>query len=167
MDATRPLMIIGLVVTEVGLWQWRMLIAARGRRAAAMLLGALGATLQITAISQVVTNLDDPFSVAAYAGGVGLGVVLGLVAGDVLTPGTLDVTIITAAAGVADALWARGWPVTAQTARGEHGPVDVLYLAINRRQHAALRTDVDQLAPDAFWSAGERQGASTGSVPVA
>ena len=80
MDATRPLMIIGLVVTEVGLWQWRMLIAARGRRAAATLLGALGATLQITAISQVVTNLDDPFSVAAYAGGVGLGVVLGLVA---------------------------------------------------------------------------------------
>jgi len=167
MDATRPLLIIGLVVTEVGLWQWRMLIAARGRRAAAMLLGALGATLQITAISQVVTNLDDPFSVAAYAGGVGLGVVVGLVAGDVLTPGTLDVTIITATSGVADALWARGWPVTAQTGRGEHGPVDVLYLAINRRQHAALRADVAGLAPDAFWSAGERQGAATGSVPVA
>ena len=78
MELTRPLLILGLVVAEVGMWQWRMVIAARGRRTYAMLLGALGATLQITAISQVVTNLDDPLSIAAYAGGVGAGVVVGL-----------------------------------------------------------------------------------------
>jgi hypothetical protein len=42
--------------------------------AAALLLGTLGALLQITAISQVVTNVDDPLSVGAYAVGVGGGV---------------------------------------------------------------------------------------------
>ena len=82
----RPLLIAGLVLTEVGLWQWRMVLAARGSRANAVLLGALGAVLQITAITQVVTNVNDPLSVAAYAAGVGLGVLLGLVAGDRLTP---------------------------------------------------------------------------------
>jgi uncharacterized membrane protein YiaA len=52
MDIIRPLVIAGLVVTEVGLWQWRMVITSRGNRASAMLLGAFGAFLQITAISQ-------------------------------------------------------------------------------------------------------------------
>ena len=74
MSIVRPLMIAMLVLTEVGLWQWRMVIAARGSRSSAMLLGPLGAVLQITAISQVVTNVDDPLSVGAYAVGVGAGV---------------------------------------------------------------------------------------------
>ncbi len=57
MSIVRPLLIAMLVLTEVGLWQWRMVIAARGSRSSAMLLGTLGALLQITAISQVVTNV--------------------------------------------------------------------------------------------------------------
>src|SRR4029077_4643173 len=32
MDAYRPLLIAGLVVTEVAIWQWRMVIAHRGSR---------------------------------------------------------------------------------------------------------------------------------------
>jgi uncharacterized protein YebE (UPF0316 family) len=139
-----------------------MVITIRGHRAVAMLLGALGATLQITAISQVVTNLDDPLSIAAYAGGVGVGVVLGLVAGDLLTPGTIGVTAITTVPGVAEELWARGWPVTVQTGHGERGPVEILFVAINRRQEGALHAEVTRLAPDAFWSAGERTGAMAG-----
>src|SRR3954452_8383526 len=78
----RPLLIVVLVLPEVGMWQWRMVIAARGRRLGAVLLGTAGAVLQITAITQVATNIGDPFSVAAYAAGVGLGVLDGLAAGD-------------------------------------------------------------------------------------
>jgi hypothetical protein len=48
-DVLRPLMIAVLVLTEVGLWQWRVLIAARGNRSGAVSLGAVGAVLQITA----------------------------------------------------------------------------------------------------------------------
>src|SRR5664279_4568214 len=110
MDRLRPLLIAGLVIAEVGLWQWRMVITVRGNRASAMLLGALGAVLQITAISQVVTNLSDPLSVGAYAAGVGIGVLLGLLAGDRLTPGVVGVRIITTTPDVAGGLWARGWP---------------------------------------------------------
>ena len=155
MEHYRPLLIAGLVLSEVGLWQWRMVIAARGQRGGAMALGALGAVLQITAISQVVTNPHDPLSVAAYAAGVGLGVLLGLVAGERITPGTLGVTIVTAAHGVADELWARGWPATLQPGVGEDGPVHVLFLAINERHESRLRRDLARVAPDAFWSTEE------------
>src|SRR6478609_2886914 len=112
MSFVRPLVIAALVVTEVGLWQWRMVIAARGSRTSAMLLGTGGALLQITAISRVVTNVDDPLSIGAYALGVGIGVLLGLIAGDRLTPGTIGVTIVTPNPAVPAGLWARGWAAT-------------------------------------------------------
>src|SRR5206468_1727760 len=94
MDAFRPLLIAGLVVTEVAIWQWRMVIAHRGSRVSAMLLGIVGAVLQITAITQVVADVSDPAGIIAYAVGVGFGVLLGLVAGERLTPGMIGVTIV-------------------------------------------------------------------------
>jgi uncharacterized protein YebE (UPF0316 family) len=153
MHAFRPLLIAGLVLTEVGIWQWRMVIAHRGSRATAMVLGIVGAVLQITAITQVVAGVHDPYSIAGYAGGVGLGVLLGLVAGDRLTPGTIGVTVITTTSHLAHELWRLGWPATVQPGYGEDGPVDVVFVAISRRDESRLRGDVGRIAPDGFWSA--------------
>src|SRR3954449_6977315 len=132
MEVFRPLLIAGLVVTEVGIWQWRMVIAHRGSRVSAMLLGVVGAVLQITAITQVVADVHDPFSIAAYAGGVGLGVLFGLVAGDRLTPGMLGVTIVTRSPQVSRALWERGWPATVHAGEGPDGPVSIVFVPIKR-----------------------------------
>ena len=163
-ELIRPLTIAVLVVAEVGLWQWRMVIASRGSRASAMALGTFGAVLQITAISQVVTNLQDPLSISAYAGGVGLGVLLGLIAGERFTPGMIGVRIITVTPGAARELWARGWPATVLSGHGEEGPVTVLFVAINRRREAALHRDVAEVAPEAFWSIEELRAG--GAEPV-
>jgi uncharacterized protein YebE (UPF0316 family) len=156
-DILRPLVISCLVLTEVGLWQWRVIIAARGNRAGAVALGAVGAVLQITAIGQVVTNATDPLSVAAYAVGVGAGVLLGLLAGDRLSTGSIAITIVSAVTDLADDLRTRGWPVTVQAGYGEEGPVDVLSLVIGRRYETRLCRDVAQLAPDALWGAVDRR----------
>ncbi len=163
-ELLRPLLIAILVLTEVALWQWRVLIAARGHRRGAVLLGFVGAVLQITAISQVVTNVDDPLSIGAYAAGVGTGVLLGLVAGESLTPGSIRVTIVTGNPALADHLWARGWPVTVQTAQGAAGPVAMLSLTISRADEDRLYDDVVPLAPEADWYAAEVRPRS--SVPV-
>jgi len=152
---SRPLLITVLVLTEFGMWQWRMVIAARGRRLGAVLLGAAGAVLQITAITQVAANVGDPLSVAAYAAGVGIGVLAGLVAGERLTPGTLGVTITTTAPDAAAGMRARGWPVIATAGRDHNGPVTVLFVPIDRRHEARLHHDVARLAPGAGWNSGE------------
>jgi uncharacterized protein YebE (UPF0316 family) len=149
MDAYRPLLIAGLVVTEVAIWQWRMVIAHRGSRVSAMLLGIIGAVLQITAITQVVADVSDPAGVIAYAVGVGVGVLLGLMAGEKFTPGMIGVTIVTKDQHLARSLWDRGWPVTAQSGRGESGPVTVLSVPVNRRDETRLHGDVQRIAPDA------------------
>jgi uncharacterized protein YebE (UPF0316 family) len=167
MDVTRPLLIGALVMTEVGLWQWRMVVAHRGNRAGVMLLGTVGAILQITAISQVVTNIGDPLSIAAYAGGVGMGVLLGLIAGDRLTPGRIGVTITTGSPDVAEGLWARGWQATVQTGHGAGGPLDILFVNIARHRESQLCDDVALLAPDASWSTVDLGKASAArNMPV-
>jgi uncharacterized protein YebE (UPF0316 family) len=152
MEVFRPALIGALVLTEVGIWQWRMVIAHRGSRASAMLLGIVGAVLQITAITQVVAGIHDPLSIAGYAVGVGLGVLFGLIAGDRLTPGTIRVTVVSDRPNLAADLWDLGWPATAQRGAGEDGPVTVLFVAINRRDEQRLQRDVRQVAPEAFWS---------------
>jgi uncharacterized protein YebE (UPF0316 family) len=152
MGALRPLLIAGLVVTEVAIWQWRMVIAHRGGRVRAMLLGIVGAVLQITAITQVVADVHDPVGIVAYAVGVGFGVLLGLVAGERLTPGMISVTIITKAPDLAPSLWDKGWPVTAQPGHAENGPVTVLSVPLNRHDEARLHHDVRSIAPDAVWT---------------
>ena len=77
---------------------------------------------------------------------------LGLIAGDRLTPGTIGVTVVTPQPDVAAGLWSRGWPVTAHEAVGANGPVTVLFVRINRRYEARLHRDVARLAPEAVWS---------------
>ena len=155
MEIFRPLLIAALVVTEVAIWQWRMVIAHRGRRSGAMLLGIVGALLQITAITQVVANVHDPLSIGAYAVGVGCGVLFGLVAGERLTPGMVDVTVITSAPDLAARLWRLGWPAVAQPGHGEDGPVTFVSVAIERRDEAHLRRVVRDLDPAARWSSTE------------
>jgi uncharacterized protein YebE (UPF0316 family) len=127
-----------------------MVIAHRGSRVSAMLLGIIGAVLQITAITQVVADVSDPAGVIAYAIGVGFGVLLGLVAGEKFTPGTIGVTIVTKNPHLARSLWDRGWPVTAQSGRAENGPVTILSVPVNRRDEAGLHRDVQSIAPDAI-----------------
>lgn len=157
MDALRPLLIASLVVTEVAIWQWRMIIAHRGRRLNAMLLGSIGAILQITAITQVVADVSDPTGVIAYAIGVGLGVLLGLIAGEKLTPGLTGVTITTGDPGLASRLWDQGWPVTAQPGRTQDGPVTILTIPVSRRDQARLRLDAQNITTDVLWTSGDLQ----------
>jgi uncharacterized protein YebE (UPF0316 family) len=89
------------------------------------------------------------------------------VAGERLTPGAIGVTIVTDTPGVAGALWARGWPATAQAGHGENGPVTVLYVAIDRRHESRLHTDLLALAPQALLSSEELRSRGARRVAAA
>jgi hypothetical protein len=78
----QPVVIGVLVIVEVGVFHLRVALAARSRRTAAMLLGAVNAVISVAALGQVLTNLDRPANVIGYAAGVSIGVYLGCVADD-------------------------------------------------------------------------------------
>jgi len=148
-EILRPLAITMLVLIEVGLWQWRTLLTAHGSVVLPTGLGMLGALLQITAIAQVVTNVHDPLTVAAYALGVGGGIAVGVIVGERLSPAAIGIRLTTADVGLDAALRCRGWPVTAHSGRDDTGPIQVLLIVVSEQCRVALLADIEELAPAA------------------
>jgi|GEM_PF-2116240 uncharacterized protein YebE (UPF0316 family) len=151
-DAARPLVILALVLTEVGLWQWRVLLTGRGARGVPALLGIVGAVLQITAIAQVVAYVRDPLTVAAYALGVGGGTLTGVIVAARFTTDAAGVDVLADDPRLERRLRARGWPVTSYQGRSGHGTVHLLRIVVDGRRRAALLDDVTRLAPRASWT---------------
>src|SRR4051812_5662981 len=148
----QPVLIAGMVVLEVAVWQVRVALATRGRKRAAAVLGAVNAVISVVALGQVVTNLDRPENVAGYALGVAVGVYVGVAADGRLAADPVEHRVVLTGdgAGPADELRARGWPVTVQPALGLGGPAAILFVVVDSGRTAEVERDLEQLAPDGF-----------------
>ena len=161
------LVIMMLVLFEVALWQWRVAITVRGNLLGGMLLGLIGAVVQVTAISRVVQDMGNVVKVAGYACGVGIGVLLGCLIDRRLSKAHVSVRVFAPAdVDLVPALRDRGWPVTATSGIGHQGPVEVLFIAIDQRRTAELEHVLRSLAPKASWTV-ERISSSRGLLSVA
>jgi uncharacterized protein YebE (UPF0316 family) len=161
------ILIMMLVLFEVALWQWRVAITVRGNLAGGVLLGLIGAVVQVTAISRVVDDMGDVAKVAGYAVGVGIGVLVGCLIDRRLSAWNASVRVFAPGGTTLDCvLRDLGWPVTATSARGHQGPVDVLYIAIDQRRTGELERVLRSLAPDASWTI-ERISSSRGLLAIA
>jgi uncharacterized protein YebE (UPF0316 family) len=145
--ALRPLIILGLVLAEVGLWQCRVQLTGRGRTGLPTLLGVLGAVLQVTAIAQVVTHVQDPLTVAAYAVGVGGGVLGGVLVTSRFATDAVRVSLLTTDSGLDDRLRTRGWAVVAYEGQGAAGAVRLLEIVAPGRLRRLLLRDLQEVAP--------------------
>jgi uncharacterized protein YebE (UPF0316 family) len=161
------ILIMMLVLFEVALWQWRVAITVRGNLLGGVLLGLVGAVVQVTAISRVVDDMGDVAKVAGYAVGVAIGVLVGCLIDRHLSTWNASVRVFAPGGTTLDCvLRDLGWPVTATSARGHQGPVDVLYIAIDQRRTGELERVLRSLAPDASWTI-ERISSSRGLLAIA
>jgi len=151
-EVVRPLLVLVLVLTEVALWQWRTILTAREATALPTVLGVVGAVLQVTAIAQVVTHVDRPVTVIAYALGVGGGVLAGVLVSTRFSAGTLGVNVITTDPQLTRSLQLRGWPVTSHHGEGHQGQVEMLLIVIDGKHRAELVADLLELDRGAFWT---------------
>jgi uncharacterized protein YebE (UPF0316 family) len=160
-------LIMMLVLFEVALWQWRVAITVRGNLLGGVLLGLVGAVVQVTAISRVVQDMGDVVKVGGYACGVGIGVLLGCLLDRRLSKWHVSVRVFAPAdRDLVPTLRDRGWPVTATSGIGHQGPVEVLFIAIDQRRTAELEEVLRSLAPKASWTV-ERISSSRGLLAVA
>jgi uncharacterized protein YebE (UPF0316 family) len=145
-------MIMGLVLIEVALWQWRVAVTGRGQFLRGALLGGFGAVIQITVVIRLVGELGSAASIAGYAAGVAFGVAAGGFLDRRATPQMVKVQVITPSRhGLPEALRAMGWPTTRFVAHGHDEELDVINIAIVERLLPELESAVDGLAPDAVW----------------
>lgn len=133
----------------------RVLSLARGSRLGAWLAGFSQATLFITAIAGLLTNLENPWNLVAFAAGVAFGSVLGIVIEARLAPGHRLVRIVSSRSGTAitEALRREGWGATELPARGQEGMVTLIWCHVARRDAGAVTERVLALDPEAFITA--------------
>jgi uncharacterized protein YebE (UPF0316 family) len=145
-------MIMGLVLIEVALWQWRLAVTGRGQFLRGALLGGLGAVIQITVVIRLVGELGSFTSIAGYAGGVAFGVAAGGLLDRRAAPQMIKVQVIAPSRhGLPEALRVEGWPTTRFVAHGHDEELDVINVAIAERHLPDLEVVVDRIAPDAGW----------------
>jgi uncharacterized protein YebE (UPF0316 family) len=129
------IIILLLRVTDVSLGTIRTVYMLQGWRLLAAAIGFVEVTIFIYAISQVVSQLNDPVLMLAYSGGFALGTYLGLFLEERFAIGNAQLRIISQGQGdeVAQALRDRDFGATVVPGHGRKGPVELVFSIVPRR----------------------------------
>ena len=146
------LLIFVLRVVDVSLAIIRILMVMRGRKSLAWIMGFFQAIVFVTAIRQVLTDLDSIWNMLAYAAGFATGTVVGIWLEEKLAVGYGHVRIMSLRFGaqLTSVLRESGYAVTQFSGRGRDGNVDVLSCSVPRRQVQLLTAQVMTIDPEAF-----------------
>ena len=130
----------------------RLLFVMRGRKLLAGLIGAAQAAVFILAVSAVLSDPLNVFTVVGYALGFGAGVILGMFAEERMAIGhaMLRVYSISSGKAMAEALRQAGHAATEIEARGKAGRMTVVNCVITRRDVPAVRAIIDGVDTNAF-----------------
>ena len=153
------LFVFAMRVIDMSLDTLRLLFVMRGRKFLAGGIGVIQATVFILAVSTVLRGPLDPLTVAGYALGFGMGVVIGMLAEQRLALGYSMLRVYSPTAGptIAEALRAVNFAVTEFIAHGRDGEITVINSAIARRDIAKAQHIVKQIDPGAFITVDEIQ----------
>ena len=134
---------------------FRTLVITQGRRGLGWLLGLAQAFFFLAAFSGMLTELDQPVSMLAFAAGYGTGGFLGITVDRWIAPGFSILRIVSRGKGTAlvQGLRQSGLGVTELPGRGLDGTVSVLLSTIPRRRVNKVRDQLMQIDPQAFITA--------------
>ena len=130
------LLIFGLRVLGITVSTLATILTVQGRKFPAILTGSLSSFVYVVAIGKVVTDLDNPWNVAAYVVGFGVGTWVGMMLEQRMALGYAQVRIISTSHGdeVADALRKAGFGVTEMFGKGREHPVAIVEALVPRRR---------------------------------
>lgn len=140
-------------VLDVSMATMRTLMVVQGRRVQAALIGFVEITIYVTALSQVVNSLDNPFNLLAYSLGFASGTYIGITIEGKIALGNLAAQIIMKTADnkeLIDALRENKFGVTVLEGIGIEGPKEILNVALNRKDLKTLEDIVFKYDEKAF-----------------
>ena len=150
-------LIFAMRVVDVSIGTVRMITLMRGRVGLAAFMGFFESLTWVIAASVVFSNLGDPLRVIAFAGGFGMGVLVGGMVERRIAMGTAFVRIVAPlhTPEVALRLRSEGYAVTVLNAEGRDGEVRLSFLVIPRRKVKEALAIVHSINPDAFVTVEE------------
>ena len=156
-SAWGPLIIFCMRIVDVSLSTVRMLLAVRGIKLVAPVIGFFEVLLWIFAVGSAIKHLNSPLHLIGYAGGFATGTYVGLLIEEKMALGMAVVRIVSQHGGVelAEALRDRGFGVTELAGQGRDGRVEILYAALRRRDLPTVFEEVRNWDPEAFVTVEE------------
>lgn len=145
------LMIFLARLVNVSIGTVRNLLAMRGQKRIATVLGFFESLIYILAVSQVLQNVGNVWNILGYCGGFAVGTYVGLWVEEKMALGYAIVKVVNVdGLAIASALRERGFGVTETTGRGLYSEVSVLTSVARRRDTKMIMSVVRQVDPTAF-----------------
>lgn len=162
-----PLLVFVAETCVLTLATLRTIAIARGKKLPAALLGFFEVSIWLFAIGQVMQNLSNLGSAAAFAAGFALGNYLGVLIEQKLALGNLSVKITTKrdAQALIEELRSAGFGVTWLSGQGATGPVQVVVTVVQRKDLPSVAAIIQSFDPNAFYAVHELQTAAEGVFP--
>ena len=147
--------IFALRVSDMTLDTLRVLVMMRGRRKIAWVLGFFQASIFVIAITNVLSNLDNPLNILGYAAGFATGIVVGMTIEERLAIGHVQLSIISPGRGsaLAERLREEGYAITEISGRGKDGVVTMLSCSVLRKNVSKVQDLVNEVDDSAFITA--------------
>ncbi|MBI4124509.1 MAG: DUF2179 domain-containing protein [Deltaproteobacteria bacterium] len=163
-----PLLIFLARVADVSIGTIRVIQVYRGKRLLSFWLGFVEVLIWISAITFVLKNLDHVINIVAYAAGFGMGNYVGILLEEKLIISQLLIRIFatTDTTALEGYIHAQGYSVTRVAAKGKEGPLQILYVIINREDCPAIAGKIHELHPKAFYTVEDIRTAKAGVFPV-
>jgi uncharacterized protein YebE (UPF0316 family) len=151
------LLIFALRVVGISVSTLATILTVQGRRFPAILTGSMSTFVYVIAIGKVVSNLNNPWNIAAYVIGFGVGTWVGMVLESRMALGFAEVRIISKDHGedIADALREAGFGVTQLWGQGQKSTVGVVEAFIPRKSVPAVLAITDKMDDTAIVAVSE------------
>lgn len=168
------LLIFGLRVVDVSMAMLRMILAVRGRRGTAAMIGFFEVLIWLVAVGQALNHLNSVYHIVGYAGGFAVGNYVG-----VWLEGrfAIGVNVVRAVCRVSErdpessggrmaarALRREGFAVTELQGRGRENAVEILNVVVPRRSVPRVLRLIGEHDPDAFVSVEEVRSTRGGYI---
>lgn len=149
-----PLLIFSARIIDVTLDTLRIVFISRGNKIVAPILGFFEVLIWLIAITRIMQNLDNWTTYIAYAAGFAVGNYVGLIIEEKLAIGIQVIRIITSkdSSELIANLRENGFGATTMKAEGKDGPVDIIFLIVQRNVIQDAITVINRFNPKAFYS---------------
>ena len=151
-------------VLDVSIGTIRIILVSRGYRNIAPFLGFFEVLIWITAIGQILKNLNGFASYIFYAAGFATGTFVGMKLESLISIGFQSLRIITTEKVTALPLTLReeGFGITTIIGRGMKGEVMVIFTTVPRARVKHLMDIVEELEPNAFITVEDVRNCKSG-----
>lgn len=146
------LFIFVLRALDVGMATVRIVLLSRGRKGTASVIGFFEALIWVIAVARVLSALDDPARMVAFAAGFAAGTYLGSMVEEWLAIGQslLRIVVPSEAPPIAPLLRDRGFGATVVNGDGMQGEVKVIFSVMPRKAVDSVLAMISDLSPDAY-----------------